>query len=423
MDLDTKAKMVATTKATRARRATQEIVVRELKIARLSAVQQETVNRSFLEAKWLYNELLSDLAGWTSRKVVTRRLHDGTLQDEEFRALGAHQKQNLKKQIHSSIKTLATLKAQGKRVGRLKYKSEINAIEYSTGDLKVVSRQRVHLPKIGKVRTHGNHQLKNYEITNARLIRKASGLYLKITCAREPEHRETDNQTIGIDMGVKTHITVSDGREFHSMIREPERLKRLQRKLSRQAKGSNNYAKTRKLLRREYEKMDCRKDDLANKIVHELLGSSSVVMQDENLRGWMPRYSKGLQHSTLGRVKAKLVNHSRVTVVDRFAPTTQYCPACKSLNKLPLSERQYSCSCGYSAPRDLHAARNMAILAGEGWTKKRKIRKIKTPQGLGEAPMEGNAAGSRTLASKQTSLKQETKRVTLPLTRRGLSPA
>ena len=74
------------------------------------------------------------------------------------------------------------------------------------------------------------------------------------------------------------------------------------------------------------------------------------------------RSGRKLQHSILGRVKAKLKSSERVVMLRKNAPTTQAC-VCGARNKHQLDQRIYFCSsCGYSAPRDVHAAQNMVRL-------------------------------------------------------------
>ena len=202
-------------------------------------------------------------------------------------------------------------------------------------------------------------------MTSANLVRRDTGYYFLITGFREREVRKPLKKAVGLDFGIKTHITTSDGIEFSASVPETERLKGLQRKAQRQEKGSKNRDKTVVLLRKEYEKIGRRKDDLANKIVHTLLSENDlVVLQDENLRGWQTRYGKVVQHSVLGRVKAKLVASPQSVVVERFAPTTQYCPECTRRTKLKLSQREFVCSCGYALPRDKHAAQNVLRFGG-----------------------------------------------------------
>ena len=165
-------------------------------------------------------------------------------------------------------------------------------------------------------------------------------------------------------MGIKTTITTSDGRKYHVLIEESERLKKCQRLIARRKNGSNNRYKARKLLQRAYQRLTSRKKDAANKIVHELLEHERVYMQDENLTGWHKGlFGRAVQHSVLGLVKAKLLKHERVEVLPKLAPTTKYCPNCGKLKRdITLADRVYICECGYSEDRDIHAARNMILL-------------------------------------------------------------
>ena len=399
--LEKNAKIAVTSRETRSRHRAMSAVTKELKIteSRLSKVQREALRLVFLQAKWLYNELVTmeDWNAWSPKsKTAKVRLPDGSFEERQLSLLGSQVKQSVQKQLNASVKTLATLKAQGKKVGALGPQREVNSI--SLIQPKVTFNLRAGRVKIqglpGWLPLRGD-SLKGLELANARLVKRASGYYLLVTGFCQPEQRETNGRQVGIDMGIKTHITTSDSVEYNVRFSETERLKRLQRKLQRQVKGSMNRMKTQTLINLEYEKLGRRKTDASNKIIHELLNYDKVFLQDENLTQWKRRYAKNMQHSCLGRVKAKLVAHPRAVVLDRWAPTTQSCPACKARNKLALSERQYSCVCDYTEQRDVHAARNMILMAEE-WTK------IKTPEGLGKAPVEERAA------VKLTPMKQET---------------
>ena len=81
---------------------------------------------------------------------------------------------------------------------------------------------------------------------------------------------------IGIDMGIKTTITTSDGRKYKVLIEVSERLKKCQRLIARRKKGSSNRYRAVKLLRKAYQKLSNKKRDSANKIVHELLEHERV---------------------------------------------------------------------------------------------------------------------------------------------------
>ena len=86
-----------------------------------------------------------------------------------------------------------------------------------------------------------------------------------------------------------------------------------------------------------------------------------IVIQDENLSAWLKtNHGKKVWHFVLGRVKELLMNEKfiKVIVLDRFIPTTKFCPHCGQMNKLiKLWDRTYVCPlCGQQMDRDVHAA-------------------------------------------------------------------
>ena len=122
--------------ATRAKRRTQEAVTRELKIdeSKLTKLQEEALRLSFLEGKWLYNHLLTTGTWNTDYKPssVPVRLPDGTFEERDLH-LGSHVKRGIGKRIETSVKTLATLKRKGKKVGALKPISENTSLPFPGG--------------------------------------------------------------------------------------------------------------------------------------------------------------------------------------------------------------------------------------------------------------------------------------------------
>ena len=61
----------------------------------------------------------------------------------------------------------------------------------------------------------------------------------------------------------------------------------------------------------------------------------------------------------MGLIKSKLMKLDNVIVLDKFIPTTKWCPCCHRINELNLNDRTYKCECGYLNDRDIHAAQNM----------------------------------------------------------------
>ena len=226
------------------------------------------------------------------------------------------------------------------------------------------------------------------EFSSAKLIKRPSGVYLALTCfvpnnttSNSIENINASN-AIGIDFGIKTTITTSSGEKFDISIRESERLIGLQRKLSRQKKGSKSRYNTRLLIQREYEKLSNRRRDKANKIYHTLTFLQTyIVMQDENIKGWQKGlFGKEVQNSALGTLKDKLKQNPRVIVIDRFFPSTKLCPICGTVkDDITLKDRTYVCQkCGYREDRDVKAAKTI-LLAGLGEITCTCVERTSTP--------------------------------------------
>jgi transposase len=87
-------------------------------------------------------------------------------------------------------------------------------------------------------------------------------------------------------------------------------------------------------------------------------------MQDEMIKAWHHgHFSKTVQHSILGRLKAKLKPIAK-SVLPASEPTTQLCYNCGQLRKMSLNRRVYVCDCGIKPEdRDVHSAKNMIFIS------------------------------------------------------------
>ena len=132
-------------------------------------------------------------------------------------------------------------------------------------------------------------------------------------------------------------------------------------------KGSRGWYDTRHLIRREYEKLANKRRAKANQVYHDITkGRTLIVTQDENIKGWHKGlFGRQVQNSALGTLKAKLIANPNVLVVDRFFPSTKMCPSCGAINEgITLSDRIFTCGCGYTEERDVKAAKTL-LLAGK----------------------------------------------------------
>lgn len=368
--------------ATRKRHSAMTCKVYELKIVenKLSLVQQEALNSVFREAKWVRNAALAagrfdaSFATELKGRVPVLNPQTGETETRELRWLGSQLQQAVVNHLNANRNTLSTLKDRGFKVGALKFVSEVNSInlqqfgathKFRNADYSKLSIQKI--PGVFRVRGGKQLQQEGIEFADAKLVRKADGYYIHLTTYIPRVAQPETTRTIGVDFGIAQSFTYSDGTHETPIVDEPERLKRLQRKLTRQKKNSNSYRRTQVAIQKEYQRMMNRKEELANQLIHRLTEESTVYYQDENVRSWRRRDSgarggKKIQHGILGRVKAKL-NHKPNTVkLPSWVATTQWCQ-CGTRTKIDLDTRLHSCSnCGVESNRDQHAAQNMVTL-------------------------------------------------------------
>lgn len=365
-------------KTTKQRRSLLQAQTIELGVNKKYAEpHEEKLEQLFLQAKWLTNDLIHHLedgkiSSWDDKKnrVQVRMGKDSNLyEDRDITILSSKNKQNLRDRYKDNLSSLHVLKENGHKVGKLQYVKTVDSIPYNQlgNDFDVnLETRMIRIQKIGWLKVHGLSQLpQDAEIATGVLLNTPRGYVFHLTYyIPKKEYSYTPGTIIGIDFGVKRFLTMSDGTEYTNNVPLTPRLKNLQRKLSRQQKGSNNYIKTLCSIQKCYHDISHQKDDIANKLVNFLLKTYEIiVIQDESLKAWKRLWGKKLHHAILGRVKKKLKNHPRVIILSKWVPTTQYCPDCEKLNKHSLDKRVYSCACGYTEDRDIHAARNMVRLA------------------------------------------------------------
>jgi hypothetical protein len=372
--LDTKAKRKQTLLVTKAKRRQQVCEVIELKIAEdhLNKKEKEQLRMMFLEAKWLYNYILSlkDPFHYDYKTNPIQRMNKNKKQETiTLKYLPPKNRQTLSQIVLQNIKTLSASKKKGNKVGELKFKSKYRSIDLNQyGATHFIRNNKFKINGIKRlVKVYGLDQIKpEYEFANAKLIKDPNGYFIKLTCYYFPKgevKQSVKKNDIGIDFGCKTAFTTSEGEKILAFIEEPERLKKIQRDIFKSVKGSNNRYKLMLLLQKEYKHLDCKKDDIANKIVHDLRTRyGRIFIQDENLRGWKAGgHGKKIQHSVLGRVKSRLSRLKQTTMIDRWKKSTKLCYICGAENDIGY-DPIYRCQCGLIEDRDIKAAKTILKL-------------------------------------------------------------
>ena len=208
------------------------------------------------------------------------------------------------------------------------------------------------------------------------ISQRAGRWYASLTVEREgePAKHTPKGISVGVDLGIKTLATLSDGTVFENprhLKKSEQKLKRAQRALSRKMSKSNRRAKARAKVARIHAHVANQRQDALHKLTTYLANKySEISIEDLNVVGMAKNHhlAKAVMDASFGVFRRQLEyktarTGARLHVIDRWYPSSKTCSQCGRVKaKLSLSERTYECDgCGLTIDRDLNAAINIRV--------------------------------------------------------------
>lgn len=230
-----------------------------------------------------------------------------------------------------------------------------------------IDGKMIRIPKLGWVRMREDLRFSG-RIMSATIKRKADMWFVSISVATNSTGDENQvSKAVGIDLGIKTLATLSDGTVFENpkiYYTYEKQLKRAHKNLSRKKKGSKNRAKAKLKLSKLYYRISCVVDDYLHKMTRQIANNyHTVVLEDLNVKGMMKnrKLSKAIAQSNFFKLRLFLLCKCKdVRFVNRFYPSSKTCSACGNTQDMSLQKRTYKCKkCGIQIDRDLNAAINI----------------------------------------------------------------
>jgi putative transposase len=249
----------------------------------------------------------------------------------------------------------------------------------------VVFPEAIQLPRLGRLRLKERGYLPTtgsggVNILSATVSEQAGHWYVSLQVKQERELPVNTCPVVGVDLGVKTLATLSDG----SSIPNPRPLKRRLRKLkcfhravSRKQKGSKNRKKAARRLARLYRTIAQQRANTLHQVTTWLAKTTSViVIEDLQVAGMLKNHhvAQAINDVGFGAFRRQLTYKAawygaRVVLVDRWEPSSKTCSGCGWIDEeLTLADRTFHCrnprvGCGLVLDRDLNAAINLVTLA------------------------------------------------------------
>ena len=200
-----------------------------------------------------------------------------------------------------------------------------------------------------------------------------------------PKKEIVPETTIGIDLGLKTFATLSNGIKLENirpLKNEEKKLKVLQKRMSKRVKGSKNYEKARIKVARQHEHIANIRKDYLHKVSTNIINDSQVdtiCLETLNIKGMMKNHklAKAISDVSLGMFKKMLEYKAdwkgkNIIYIGQFEPSTKLCHVCGFINNnITLSDREWECpSCNTYHDRDINASINIKQIALSDYNKK-----------------------------------------------------
>ena len=272
------------------------------------------------------------------------------------------------------FKNIKKQKNLKRNIGKPIFKSKKDKQSYTTKGKIKVAENKIFIPKIDYVKFDNHINIKG-DIKRAAVSKTKSGKYfISIICRNvHYEQHEHTGAIVGLDLGIHSYITTSDGLKIDAKnyYRKAEkRLNKLQRKLSRKSIGSCNREKARICLAKQSEKVFNCRNDFQHKLSRNLVNNYDMIcIEDLSINGMLKNHklAKSIQDCSWSSFISKLEykcnwEDKKLIKIGKFFPSSQLCSSCGYRNEdiKNLAIREWTCpNCNIKHDRDINAAINI----------------------------------------------------------------
>lgn len=250
---------------------------------------------------------------------------------------------------------------------------------------------RIQIPRVGKVKYKGQLRWPYKVVVRATVICNANKWFLCITyddslfpkdkkfSAEKQRTKESNDRIIGVDVGITnpyTYTVKSNGSYLteHKSAPRPlkkyqKRLRIAQRRLTKKKIGSRNRERAKKHLAHLHWRISNQRRDAIHKFTKKICSENeAIVIETLNVKGMM-RGNLAQSLSDLSFFKFRrqvqyktLLYGNKLVPLDRWFPSSKLCSNCGVKHEKFEREPIFKCpTCGFEAPRDDNASKNMVI--------------------------------------------------------------
>ena len=242
-----------------------------------------------------------------------------------------------------------------------------------------IENGEIRLPMIGFVKL--SEKVSNMELKNCVISRTADQWFVSFREEFEPKHTKKQYEVVGVDLGIKTLATLSNGEIFENnkpYNKAKNKLRKLDKEVSRRrVAGAKNQSENYKKSLAKRAKLYARIANVRKDVIHKLTtylaqNFEIVVIEDLKVKNMVKNHNlaSAILDGGFYEFKRQLLYKKEwyggeVLIADTFFPSSKLCSSCgNKKSDLKLSDRTYNCEvCGLNIDRDLNASLNLEHLA------------------------------------------------------------
>ena len=277
--------------------------------------------------------------------------------------------QNVAHKVIDAVWRMITLRKKGIDCGFPRFKSvdRMKSLHYPQNDNGFNLGNKLKVTPFGELSIVQHRKIKG-DIKTLTIKREPTGKWFAIfTAEREARIRKNRGGKIGIDLGIKTLATLSNGKMIdnpHHLKEHEDKLAFLQRDMMNKKKGSANRSKARQKVALLHETVSNTRKDFLHKASKSLVSRYSKIAMEKLSAKDMSEDGLGKQINDAGwGMFANMISYkaeeagSEIIFVDPKY-TTQECSRCGVMSKKELWDRKHDCpACGLMMDRDVNAAK------------------------------------------------------------------
>ena len=265
-----------------------------------SKEQQELINKTLGCTRFIYNTMLYEKEKLYKENKITKTKKDCI---KELPLLKQTYPWLMEVDSMALTTTIFDLENAFKNFYRTKnypkYKDKYSKNSYRTNYIKNIYKNKIYenikldmknktitLPKLKNMKIKGYRKTKEIKgrIKNATISKEINRYYVSVLYEQDLEEKNIIPKTIvGIDLGVKDLVITSYGEKYENkkyITKYENKIKNLQKWLSKKEKGSKNYYKVKNKIKETYKKLKNARKYIIHKITKEIVNSNDLIITE-----------------------------------------------------------------------------------------------------------------------------------------------